>query len=359
MLSIYTRLPQLIFMLFFLNNGVKSANLFTQLTAPGINIIPIESPVQNYKCDSHFNCSDRVFTLESYCCPTNGYCCNWFEFVSDFQGNKAPLPYKSPTLMTIITLLIILICFLFITYCFSIFFCYCFKCGLFKKPNLIVITEMSPSSNQESDSLSADLLSPKYGETSSSSTISVTSSSDSPFNRNGSNRSSRSKNKKNNKRLNQSYPSNISTAYSNSRRSPTARASSNGASSRLYAKPECYVDYDTESPFLIPTKSKSSNKRSSYNRSTSYSHKRSMPSAPVRSNSISHRRSAIMENEDERSERIESRDRSSSRASSLDIGETLIDVIETVNSENSVKPSAPYYLDEKPPSYDDIISGRK
>ena len=305
-----------------------------------------EREIQKYKCESHFNCSEKVLTLDSYCCPTNGYCCNWFEFISEFQGNsinEMPIPYKSPTLLTILTLLIILICILFISYCFSIFFCYCFNCGLFKKPNLIVITEMS-SSNQGSDSLSADLLSPKC--TSAESSSSASSSSNSPFNTNSRNRR-RSKNKKNR----ESLPSNITTAYSHSRRSPTARASSNGASSRLYAKPECYVDYDNESPFLIP--SKKTKRSNNINRSSSYSHRRTTPSAPARSNSIAHRPSTLDE------ERLSSLEPVSSRSSSIDIGESLIDVIETVNTDNKTKPSAPYYLDEKPPSYDDIIGGRK
>lgn len=352
--------------IFFIIKGAYGANLPTTTmttTTTDVKIIETERELfsSRFKCESHFNCSTKVFTLDSYCCPSNGYCCNWFEFVSEFQGNaksQTPLSYKAPTLLTIITLLIILICILFISYCFSIFFCYCFKCGLFKKPNLIVITEMS-SSNQGSDSISADLLSPKYtsGESSSSS-ASVVSSNESPYNSSHRHRSRKSKGKKS-ARLNQSYPSNISTAYSHSRRrSPTARASSNGASSRLYAKPECYVDYDTESPFLIPNKTKSSKKtHGGYNRSTSYSHRRTTPSAPARSNSIAHRPTTLVEN-DERSERMQSQERSS-RSSSIDIGESLIDVIETVNTENAVKPSAPYYLDEKPPSYDDIIGGRK
>ncbi len=36
-------------------------------------------------CDTHENCSMRALTLDAYCCQSDSYCCNWFEFAIKFR----------------------------------------------------------------------------------------------------------------------------------------------------------------------------------------------------------------------------------------------------------------------------------
>ena len=197
-------------------------------------------------------------------------------------------------------------------------FCYYFKCGLFKKPKVVVIS--SSSSNRgyrhrrnyarEFDSTSTEImhqqpkLSSNESHTSSrrtshsSSSLSSASSSYS-ITQHRSNLQSKLKNKKsststrnhnepktpvdtkNYKRTRTSRDEFISRSVDNYPHSKTralasSRTTSNsvaGASSskrskphsstrrqqrNLYADPECYIDYENESPFLLPSKRSSS-----------------------------------------------------------------------------------------------------
>ena len=36
-------------------------------------------------CSSHENCTTRLFSLDTYCCKSTNYCCNWFEFMMKFK----------------------------------------------------------------------------------------------------------------------------------------------------------------------------------------------------------------------------------------------------------------------------------
>jgi len=36
-------------------------------------------------CQTHENCSSRIFSLDAYCCQSRNYCCNWFEYSTNYQ----------------------------------------------------------------------------------------------------------------------------------------------------------------------------------------------------------------------------------------------------------------------------------
>lgn len=98
---------------------------------------------EKLKCENDYNCSIIIFTLNSYCCNLNGFCCSWFEYIFHFQSysNKHSVPFRLPTLLTIITLLIFLVFLIIFNYCLIMLVCYRFKCGLFRKPKLTIITD--------------------------------------------------------------------------------------------------------------------------------------------------------------------------------------------------------------------------
>jgi hypothetical protein len=121
--------------------------------------------LDRHKCQNHLNCSLKIFSLESYCCESIESCCTWLEYIATYNKSNATLIYKGPTLLTILTLLILFILLMFVLYCFVITFCYCFKCGLFRKPKIIIISETATNG---SDSTSADIITPKSSSTSSS-----------------------------------------------------------------------------------------------------------------------------------------------------------------------------------------------
>lgn len=97
------------------------------------------------RCDTHENCTSRIFSLDTYCCHSSQVCCNWFQYTITYNSystkSSTPqsLPFKAPTILTILLILILIVCLLFVSYCFSILFCFCFKCGLFKRPRVILI----------------------------------------------------------------------------------------------------------------------------------------------------------------------------------------------------------------------------
>jgi hypothetical protein len=337
-------------------------------------------------------------------------------FLSRFNST---LEYKPPTSLTIFTLLIITIAFMFILYCFCVLFCYCFKCGLFRKPKLVIINSM-PASNS-SDSTSAQIISPKHSSLSSStSNSSSLSSATSPI---ANNRTRNQRNRSNSNSRN-NYKSSVARVISNQHQnsynkrskrtsqSPTARASSNrnSNSQQLYADPQCYVDYDNDTPFLIQSKSsstrvpsskqsRSSNPRRSNSSTSASNHNRQSKSyrdnysstvqaTPLFSSSNSNRSSiqrttslsnhpigtavALIDDDllnlnHSNHNQLETiaQSRSNSRSSlSIDLGTSLMEIVESeqINGTNHQQlisinevASAPYYLDEKPPSYDDII----
>ncbi len=295
-------------------------------------------------------------------------------------------------------------------------FCYCFKCGLFRKPKLVLVNAIPTSSS--SDSTSAQIISPKHSSMSSStSNSSSLSSTTSPLassrNRNQRNRSNPSNNLKNGQNhkkssiaraLSNQHQNNNNKRSKRTSQSPTARASSNRSSNsqQLYADPQCYVDYDNDSPFLIQSRSSSTripsskhsrsnnprryNSTSNYNRqSKSYrdNYSSTIQATPLfSSNRNSIQRTTSLSNhpigtavaliDDEilnssNHNQLEpiAQSRSNSRSSlSIDLGASLIEVVgsEQVNEVNNHQlisineiTSAPYYIDEKPPSYDDII----
>ncbi len=300
---------------------------------------------------------------------------------------------------------------MFIIYCFCVLFCYCFKCGLFRKPKLVIINAM-PASNSL-DSTSAQIISPKHSSMSSStSNSSSLSSTTSP-------RSNRNRNQRNNRHNNKSsiaraisnqHQNNHNKRLKRTSQSPTARASSNRNSNcqQLYADPQCYVDFDNDSPFLIQSRSSSSrvpssklsrsnnprrsNSTSNYNqKSKSYrdNYSSSVQATPLFSGNNTNSRSSIQRTTSLSNHPIGTavalidddlvnlntpnhnqlepiaQSRSNSRSSlSIDLGTSLMEIVESeqandVNLQQLISlneiASAPYYLDEKPPSYDDII----
>ncbi len=277
-----------------------------------------------------------------------------------------------------------------------------------------------PASNS-SDSTSAQIISPKHSSLSSStSNSSSLSSATSPI---ANNRTRNQRNRSNSNSRN-NYKSSVARVISNQHQnsynkrskrtsqSPTARASSNrnSNSQQLYADPQCYVDYDNDTPFLIQSKSsstrvpsskqsRSSNPRRSNSSTSASNHNRQSKSyrdnysstvqaTPLFSSSNSNRSSiqrttslsnhpigtavALIDDDllnlnHSNHNQLETiaQSRSNSRSSlSIDLGTSLMEIVESeqINGTNHQQlisinevASAPYYLDEKPPSYDDII----
>jgi hypothetical protein len=345
-----------------------------------------------------------------------------------------------PTIFTVFSFLISIVGLFVVCYCVTMLFCYISKRGLFQKPKVIIITEVAVAENSTGE-----------GNDSSSSFSSASSScSNSPARRIGNRRavkttaahskSARSTSSANNvyrpKRNNTnrsptaravsnlaSNSSDVPTTSSASARNANPRSSSNRggpASSRnasyLYAEPECYADFDSESPFLVPpdlvqkvnskpTNSKqtapTSTNSSSSNRNSNKTRNRATPTSTNRSAvSTSNETARVQVTNSHHLETIHSEVNSVSTRSSesLDFGaRSLMDhaeIAETasasdmvlnsnrlLNEEREVETlsegtgthievigshhqatanavlsmSSTYYLDEKPPSYDEII----
>jgi hypothetical protein len=270
-----------------------------------------------YRCENHFNCSRRFLSLDTYCCERNGECCNWFQFMYNFNNKTGSslVPYKSPTILTVFTMLILFVCLLFVSYCISILFCYCFKCGLFKRPRVVVISAV-PIDNVSSAS---------------SDTTSMISS-PKPHQSN-------------------SYRQRSKVGAKRNLRSPTARAVITN-------------DCDNDSPFLIPSSNRSSTSSSNRRKNTNRHHStrsESNNSYRTRSNNIQRRISLQQEHSSQLPNRqlntfetVNGSIRSSRSSLSLDLHE--IRTANELNTRQEVEPSAPsYYQDEKPPAYDEIV----
>lgn len=339
-------------------------------------------------CDTHENCSSRVFSLDAYCCQSANFCCNWFEYSTNYQPSKSTLPFKSPSILTILMILLLIVCLLFVSYCFSILFCFCFKCGLFRRPKVVLISSGSlPSSNTESGLTTADLItSPKHSTSSSSGSSSSSYSS---------NRNRLRPKTKSHSLQHQQQRSKRAVNKSGSRQSPTARAyslnSSHNRRPRDRTETELYIEYENDSPFLIPTqlapatKTTSSRSRASdssnrqlqnnYNTPVLARPPQQQPSAPLATDDfiINDMTSNVNRNLNSELNNVNRTVASltSSITSSLGFGASLMEVIEQTNAEDNQARlqiasasnghtrrdmqtnSAPsYYLDEKPPSYD-------
>jgi len=207
----------------------------TKISTTASSIIESSKSIK-VPCETHANCSSRILTLDTYCCPTSNHCCNWFKFAVTYKP-ELDIPLKAPSILTILAILLLIICFLFVCYCFSILFCFCFKCGIFKKPKVIVISHL----NNSESGLFNGCNSPKH---STSTTSSASSNSSYSSHRRQQRHNSSHKN----------YKKKTYSKHRNHRsgRSPTARAYSN---KRPQYDSEIYVDFDAnqnESPFLIP-----------------------------------------------------------------------------------------------------------
>lgn len=375
-------------------------------------------------CSVHENCTIKLFSLDAYCCQSIGSCCNWFLYTSYFQF-KSNLPYKSPTILTYLVILVVIVSLLFVSYCFAIVFCYFFKCGLFRHPKIVVVSAL-PASNSLTDSTSAEMISPKHSTGSSSSSATSTSSDSSisvPHNRRrqrakasasqayksrstsssghnhhqhhskyGHHSSSSSSGARNGKSR---YPNSKSQNYRNLR-SPTARATSHGGAVSSSSRrtnhshlndSEIYIDYDNDSPFLIPPalsrnlakKSSSSSRtrvaevretssgsavaRVSSNRSASSNLTVNAVDQPSTSRSVG-TAVAIVDHQEHLAPIISPTPSATSTINleaslieTVDVNDLEINQVTTAGVRTSlVVPSAPhYYQDEKPPSYDDII----
>lgn len=397
---------------------------------------PVYLPNNALACSVHENCTIKIFSLDAYCCQSIGSCCNWFLYTSYFQF-KSNLPYKSPTILTYLVILIVVVSVLFVSYCFAIVFCYFFKCGLFRHPKIVVVSAL-PASNSISDSTSAEMISPKHSTTSSSSGSSTSSESSIsiPHNRRrqtaNSSRAkasssgaykSRSSSSGHGHHHHHSKSANSSrngkSRYQNSKsqnyrnlRSPTARATSHGggggggASSSRRSNhshlndSEIYIDYDNDSPFLIPPQlSRNLAKKSSRSNNLSStrvaeeretvaharSSYRSSSNAGATATASSTHQASLTVNADQQPSTshavgtavaVVGQDHIAPIISPTPSGTSTINLeaslIETVDANelgleinqvttagvrtSLVIPSAPhYYQDEKPPSYDDII----
>lgn len=326
-------------------------------------------------CDSHANCSARLLTLDTYCCQSTNHCCNWFQFAATYKSAETVVPLKAPSILTILAIALLIICFLFVSYCFSILFCFCFKCGIFKRPKVILMRNMAHS---ESGLFTGGHNSPKHS-TSTTSSSSSSSSHCSPNRRHyrqiSSNKHQRSGHKKTN---------NKSRAH-RSTRSPTARAN------RPHYDAEIYVDFDnnqnTESPFLIPpelndqvqerlqrsanhnTQVSSSDTNQNTVTTTTVS-----PSAPLADLDMQEVNEAATATTRNLREPILVSSLSTSTTSSLGFGASLAEAIaaselESQQAQTSAEVTSPvdailnvnnfHYPDEQPPSYDEIIKNRK
>lgn len=333
------------------------------------------------RCDSHANCSARILTLDTYCCQSTNHCCNWFQFAATYRSAETEVRLKAPSILTILAMALLIVCFLFVSYCFSILFCFCFKCGIFKRPKVIIMRHIT---NSESGLFASGNNSPKHS-TSSTSSSSSSSSHCSPNRRNYRQISS-NKHQRGHKKNNSKSRGHRST------RSPTARAN------RPQYDAEIYVDFDsnqnTDSPFLIPPElndqvqerlqrsaatanhSRSSQPSSSdTNQNTQVTTQTTVvsPSAPLAdpdlveevvhettSTAIRNLREPILVSS-----------LSTSTTSSLGFGASLAEAIAASELENQQPEpvAAPvdailnvnnfHYPDEQPPSYDEIIKNRK
>lgn len=319
-------------------------------------------------CESHTNCSSRILTLDTYCCPSSKHCCNWFEFAAKYKS-ESTVPLKAPSILTILAICLLIICFLFVCYCFSILFCFCFKCGIFKRPKVVILSQLHGS---ESGLFTNENNSPKH---STSTTSSASSNSSYVPSRRHHHRQSSSSHKSHKKRAHNRH---------RSARSPTARTYSN---KRPQYDAEIYVDFDSnptnESPFLIPPElndhvqqrvNRSLNAQNDINSSNRNANQSATPSAPLEAEDshieinerhASNRRSNL--NNNNILEPVISSSLSVSTNSSLGFGASLRDQItneeETAGrATSSAIPNSPavpvqnyQYHDEKPPSYEDII----
>ncbi|RNA21221.1 hypothetical protein BpHYR1_007623 [Brachionus plicatilis] len=312
----------IISVLLILIEGANSAIYISEIITTQINKLARNG--EKLKCATHFNCSIKILTLDSYCCGPNGFCCSWFEYILDSPSNTNDysVQYKPPTLSTIIVLLIILVCMLLICYCFIIFLCFRFKCGLFKKPNLIVISEASDSSIYESDCVSAQLFSSKNQSLKSHQT--------------SSNQLSKNFIQKN---QNQNLRSSISMSYC-----PSPQILAHSSSSNFNFKSDRHFDNEKESPSSIHSrmnkKNKRQNKMDTQNRTKSCDFSQYYP--------FLNDPNELDENFDDNNLQLPS------ESSSLNI-ENTGDGIQANNSNHCGKESLNFYADEKPPSYYDII----
>lgn len=357
-------------------NDLKFAKKTSTKTTSSIHIETLKSI--KVPCTTHINCSSRILTLDTYCCPTSNHCCNWFKFAVTYKP-ELEIPLKAPSILTILAILLLIICFLFVCYCFSILFCFCFKCGIFKKPKVIVISQL----NNSESGLFNGCNSPKN---STSTTSSASSNSSYSSNRRHHRHNSSHKNYKK-----KSHSKNRS--HHRSGRSPTARAYSN---KRPQYDAEIYVDFDAnqnnESPFLIPpelneqvnqrvnrslnAQENNLNHSSRRTNSTRNNSNEISPSAPIATYDLL---SEIIEiDNDTQNSRMTSNRPSNSilepvLASSLSASTTSslgLDQVTTSNNETEITnitnsttniihtpnvQSYQQYNDEKPPAYEDII----
>lgn len=379
-------------------------------------------------CSVHENCTIKLFSLDAYCCQSIGACCNWFLYTSYFQF-KSSLPYKSPTILTYLVMLVVIVSLLFVSYYFAIMFCYFFKCGLFRHPKIVVVSAL-PASNSLTDSTSAEMISPKHSTSSSSSSATSTSSDSSisaavPHNRRrqatsrGASNSSNNNNKSrstsssghhhrhhhhnhNHSKYGHSSSSSSSnrngkSRYQNSKsqnyrnlRSPTARATSHGGAVSSSSRrsnhshlndSEIYIDYDNDSPFLIPpqlsrnlakksSSSRSNNVRVAEVRETRASTRSNQATTvnnaaeqPSTSRALGTAVAIVADHQTHTAPNLISP--TPSGTSTINLEASLIETVDvndlelnqvTTTRTSLVIPSAPhYYQDEKPPSYDDII----
>lgn len=157
------------------NNTTNKSHSTIQSTTP---LTPIRRQIPTrLKCDSHSNCTvHRSFSFDSYCCewPTTTTsrhhsnssstnhtmsCCNWLEYMATYDKTTSRLPYKStPTLLTVMSLLIGFIAVSFLLYCGLVSCCYCFRFGFFKRPRVVLVsgTDEMPSSSSDASSTSDD-----------------------------------------------------------------------------------------------------------------------------------------------------------------------------------------------------------
>lgn len=328
-------------------------------------------------CDSHANCSARILSLDTYCCQATSHCCNWFQFAATYRSAETVVALKAPSILTILAIALLIVCFLFVSYCFSILFCFCFKCGIFKRPKVIIMRGLT---NSESGLFTSGHNSPKHS-TSSTSSSSASSSSHCSPNRRNYRQISANKHQRGHKKNNSKSRGRRST------RSPTARAN------RPQYDAEIYVDFDsnqnTDSPFLIPPElsdqvqerlqrsaATASHSRSSQpsssdtNQSTQGTAQTSVvsPSAPLAD--LDHVQEVVNEttsagNRDLRGPILVS-SLSTSTTSSLGFGASLAEAIAASELESQqpqpvVAPNVNHfhYPDEQPPSYDEIIKNRK
>ena len=280
---------------------------------------------------------------------------------------------------------------------------------------------MPRSHNTHLDATTAEILSPKRSTGSSGSATTTSSSTNSSHSsssslqqnrtnisklrskyKNSSHRQTPTNNQRVKSKTRHRSPSNGGISHSvdnhnHKKRQITARVSSTGSAHRnrnrnLYAEADCYIDYDNDSPFLIPphlanknrSSSSSSQRRSGQtansNRSnrptTSSSYRTSSSNLPSTSASVQRRLSLSQVDEIERQRpsgtavalidmdlradnQLETVNAggslASSRASSIGFTASLLDTDNQLSSRSAL-PSAPsYYQDEKPPAYDDII----